>query len=163
MILARGDLDTEKVCSWNEFLSPILTSFSINGLFNLNRCQVYVNPARPLTNGLCLMACGCVPCSNPQKKSSNYYYPLFLFIPPPQGVRAYIERKRFCRLKEAAITIQRWWRAVLERRCLRSHLAASTIQRVWRSYRARAWVRSLRDNLVQFQAHARGKFLLLFF
>ncbi|XP_026686612.1 unconventional myosin-IXb-like [Diaphorina citri] len=75
------------------------------------------------------------------------------------GVRAYIERKRFCRLKEAAITIQRWWRAVLERRCLRSHLAASTIQRVWRSYRARAWVRSLRDNLVQFQAHARGYLL----
>ncbi|KAI5722551.1 hypothetical protein M8J76_010115 [Diaphorina citri] len=76
-----------------------------------------------------------------------------------KGVRAYIERKRFCRLKEAAITIQRWWRAVLERRCLRSHLAASTIQRVWRSYRARAWVRSLRDNLVQFQAHARGYLL----
>ncbi|KAL1454201.1 hypothetical protein WDU94_010479 [Cyamophila willieti] len=82
------------------------------------------------------------------------HYASFLFCP---GVRAYIERKRFCRLKEAAITVQRWWRAILARRCLRAQAAASTIQRVWRSYRARAWVRSLRDNLIQFQAHARGE------
>uniref|UniRef100_A0A8D8RHW2 Unconventional myosin-IXb n=1 Tax=Cacopsylla melanoneura TaxID=428564 RepID=A0A8D8RHW2_9HEMI len=76
-----------------------------------------------------------------------------------KGVRAYIERKRFCRLKEAAITVQRWWRAILAQRCSRARVAASTIQRVWRSYRARAWVRSLRDNLIQFQAHARGYLL----
>lgn len=76
-----------------------------------------------------------------------------------KGVRAYIERKRFCRLKEAAITVQRWWRQILSRRCLRAAAAAVTIQRAWRHYRTKSWMRNLRDNLVQFQARARG-FLL---
>ncbi|XP_023707934.1 unconventional myosin-IXa isoform X6 [Cryptotermes secundus] len=74
--------------------------------------------------------------------------------------RAVLERRRFLRLREAVILIQSQWRMVMAQRLLnqtRIRLAAALqIQRAWRSHKASAWYRKLRSGIVVFQAHIRG-------
>nr|CAD7402270.1 unnamed protein product [Timema cristinae] len=74
--------------------------------------------------------------------------------------RAILERKRFLCWREAAITIQASWRAVLAQRSvtqIRAQLAAVLhIQGVWRGYKTRTWYTRLTRGTLMFQAHARG-------
>ncbi|KAG8274973.1 Unconventional myosin-IXb, partial [Homalodisca vitripennis] len=74
--------------------------------------------------------------------------------------RAVLERRRFLRLREAVVTIQAYWRGVQARRRLYQskqwHAAAVQIQSMWRSYTTLRWYHKLRLSLVHFQAHARG-------
>ncbi|XP_069697284.1 unconventional myosin-IXb-like isoform X10 [Periplaneta americana] len=74
--------------------------------------------------------------------------------------RAVLERRRFLRLRESAVLIQSQWRMVLAQRLLnqtRVRIAAAVqIQRAWRSHKASAWYRKLRSGIVVFQAHIRG-------
>ncbi|XP_049939192.1 unconventional myosin-IXa-like [Schistocerca serialis cubense] len=77
--------------------------------------------------------------------------------------RSVLERRRFLRAREAAITIQCAWRMYLAQRTLcqlRSQVSAAiVIQTAWRRYRAMKWYRRLRKGTVAFQACARANSL----
>lgn len=73
--------------------------------------------------------------------------------------RGILERRKFLRIKEAALTIQSFWRIHLAHRNklhLRYSNAATVIQKQWRTYQTVMWFRRLKKSLVNFQAHARG-------
>ncbi|KAJ1522409.1 hypothetical protein ONE63_002697 [Megalurothrips usitatus] len=73
--------------------------------------------------------------------------------------RGILERRKFLRLREAAQTIQMHWRLYLSHRNalhLRYTAAAVVVQKQWRAYQTTIWFRRLKSNLVSFQAHARG-------
>ncbi|PSN45275.1 hypothetical protein C0J52_10353 [Blattella germanica] len=71
--------------------------------------------------------------------------------------RAVLERRRFLRLREATILIQSQWRMVMAQRYLtQCREGAKRIQRAWLSYKASEWYRKLRSGIVVFQAHVRG-------
>uniref|UniRef100_A0A069DY68 Putative myosin class v heavy chain n=1 Tax=Panstrongylus megistus TaxID=65343 RepID=A0A069DY68_9HEMI len=71
--------------------------------------------------------------------------------------RSVLERASFLRLKAAAITIQAYWRMVLVQQQKRQWtMSASKIQRAWRSHINSAWYRKLRTSAIVFQAHVRG-------
>ncbi|XP_026278963.1 unconventional myosin-IXb isoform X5 [Frankliniella occidentalis] len=73
--------------------------------------------------------------------------------------RGILERRKFLRIREAAITIQSCWRIFLSQRNMQ-HLqytaAATVIQKNWRAYQTVLWFRRLKTSLVNFQAYARG-------
>ncbi|KAL1117614.1 hypothetical protein AAG570_003929 [Ranatra chinensis] len=71
--------------------------------------------------------------------------------------RAVLERARFLRLKAAAITIQAFWRMVMAQQTKqRWHSAATQIQKAWKNYRNSLWYRKLRRSIILFEAHSRG-------
>ncbi|XP_054286933.1 unconventional myosin-IXa-like isoform X1 [Macrosteles quadrilineatus] len=74
--------------------------------------------------------------------------------------RAVLERRRFVRLKEAVVTIQAYWRGVLARKQVYQDKqwssAAVQIQSAWRAYSTWRWYQKLKRNIIEFQAHARG-------
>ncbi|XP_075221620.1 unconventional myosin-IXa-like isoform X2 [Lycorma delicatula] len=74
--------------------------------------------------------------------------------------RAVLERRRFLRLRQAVITLQSYWRMVLAQRMMAQHrqwhAAAIQIQRSWRTFRAFTWYKKLKTSIVIVQAHARG-------
>ncbi|KAK9506129.1 hypothetical protein O3M35_008120 [Rhynocoris fuscipes] len=71
--------------------------------------------------------------------------------------RSVLERNHFLRLKAAAITIQAFWRMVsVQQRKRQWNSSALKIQRAWKSHISSSWYRKLRQNAIQFQAHARG-------
>ncbi|KAK3911746.1 Unconventional myosin-IXa [Frankliniella fusca] len=73
--------------------------------------------------------------------------------------RGILERRKFLRVREAALTIQSFWRLHLSERNmqhLRFSAAATVIQKNWRAYQTFVWFRQLKTSLVNFQAYARG-------
>uniref|UniRef100_A0A1B6CWZ1 Unconventional myosin-IXb-like n=2 Tax=Clastoptera arizonana TaxID=38151 RepID=A0A1B6CWZ1_9HEMI len=74
--------------------------------------------------------------------------------------RTLLERRRFLRLRDAVITIQSYWRMVLAQRFTEQQkqwqAAALQIQTVWRSYKTRAWFLKIKKGVIAFQACARG-------
>lgn len=74
--------------------------------------------------------------------------------------RAILERRRFLRLREAVVTIQSYWRMILSQKLAEQqkqwHAAATQIQTVWRSYKHCKWFCKLKQSVINFQAHARG-------
>ncbi|XP_013140302.1 PREDICTED: unconventional myosin-IXa-like [Papilio polytes] len=69
--------------------------------------------------------------------------------------RAVLERRRFLALRRAALLIQGYCRQWLSSR----HEAATRLQAWYRGARVRRWYVSLRGAVVAFQAHARGALL----
>uniref|UniRef100_A0A8C5ERK2 Unconventional myosin-IXa-like n=1 Tax=Gouania willdenowi TaxID=441366 RepID=A0A8C5ERK2_GOUWI len=77
---------------------------------------------------------------------------LRLIVTLQQLFRARLDRKRFIRMREAAVCIQRRWRLWHSRRCA----AASVIQTAWRCHRARSAYLRLSGSVVQLQTLSRG-------
>ena len=74
--------------------------------------------------------------------------------------RACLERRRFLKLKNAVVLIQSFWRMVTAQRIartLRTRVEAATqIQATWRGYKQHKWFKKLRKGIVCFQAYVRG-------
>ncbi|XP_031335127.1 unconventional myosin-IXa-like isoform X2 [Photinus pyralis] len=70
--------------------------------------------------------------------------------------RACLERRRFLRIRNAVVTIQSYCRMYLVQRYVKMQMAALKIQKVWRGYKARSWMQKLQTAIVIFQAHIRG-------
>ncbi|XP_030757921.1 unconventional myosin-IXa-like isoform X2 [Sitophilus oryzae] len=70
--------------------------------------------------------------------------------------RACLERKRFLRMKTAVVVLQSYCRMYLVQKALRYKMAALKIQKCWRGYKCRSWMQKLKMGLVLFQAHCRG-------
>ncbi|XP_011262122.1 unconventional myosin-IXb isoform X4 [Camponotus floridanus] len=74
--------------------------------------------------------------------------------------RACLERRKFLRLKNAIVQIQSFWRMVTAQRLaqvLRARTeAALHIQTAWRVYKQRSWFKKLKSCVITFQAYIRG-------
>ncbi|KAJ8975586.1 hypothetical protein NQ317_000015, partial [Molorchus minor] len=70
--------------------------------------------------------------------------------------RACLERRRFLRIKWAVVTIQSYCRMYLVQKYVKRFQAAMKIQKMWRGYKCRSWLQKLKSGLVMFQAHCRG-------
>ncbi|XP_071857955.1 unconventional myosin-IXa isoform X3 [Bombus fervidus] len=74
--------------------------------------------------------------------------------------RACLERRKFLRLKNAVVQIQSFWRMVIAQRfahSLRTRIEAVThIQSAWRAYKQHSWFKKLKSCVITFQAHVRG-------
>lgn len=70
--------------------------------------------------------------------------------------RACLERRRFLRIKWAVVTIQSYCRMYLVQRYVKRLQAALKIQKCWRGYKCRNWLQKMKAGLVVFQAHCRG-------
>ncbi|XP_011688564.1 PREDICTED: unconventional myosin-IXb-like isoform X2 [Wasmannia auropunctata] len=74
--------------------------------------------------------------------------------------RACLERRKFLRLKNAIVQIQSFWRMVSAQRLaqvLRARTeAALHIQTAWRMYKQHSWFKKLKLCVVTFQAYVRG-------
>lgn len=73
--------------------------------------------------------------------------------------RSCLERRRYLRLKNAAITIQSCWKMFSVQRLynevrLQKHVLM--IQKHWRGYKVRTWYQKLRKGVKVFQVHAKG-------
>lgn len=75
--------------------------------------------------------------------------------------RACLERRKFLRIKNAVVQIQSFWRMVLAQRfahSLRSRIdAAVHIQSAWRAYKTQSWFKKFKACVIIFQACIRGK------
>ncbi|XP_076249608.1 unconventional myosin-IXa [Calliopsis andreniformis] len=74
--------------------------------------------------------------------------------------RACLERRKFLRLRNAVVQIQSFWRMVIAQRLahsLRAKIdAAIHIQSAWRAYKQYSWYKKLKSCIITFQAHVRG-------
>ncbi|XP_033204867.2 unconventional myosin-IXb isoform X1 [Bombus vancouverensis nearcticus] len=74
--------------------------------------------------------------------------------------RACLERRKFLRLKNAVVQIQSFWRMVIAQRfahSLRTRIEAVIhIQSAWRAYKQHSWFKKLKSCVIMFQAHIRG-------
>lgn len=74
--------------------------------------------------------------------------------------RACLERRRFLRLKNAVVLIQSFWRMISAQklaRALKTRIeAAIHIQSAWRTYKQHSWFKKIRQGVVRFQAIVRG-------
>ncbi|XP_076288846.1 unconventional myosin-IXa isoform X1 [Lasioglossum baleicum] len=74
--------------------------------------------------------------------------------------RACLERRKFLRLKNAVVQIQSFWRMIIAQRLaqsLRARIeAAIHIQSAWRTYKHHIWYKKLKSCVIIFQAHVRG-------
>ncbi|XP_011638419.2 LOW QUALITY PROTEIN: unconventional myosin-IXa-like [Pogonomyrmex barbatus] len=74
--------------------------------------------------------------------------------------RACLERRKFLRLKNAIVQIQSFWRMVSAQRLaqvLRARTeAALHIQTAWRMYKQHSWFKKLKSCVITFQAYVRG-------
>ncbi|KYN41236.1 Myosin-IXa [Trachymyrmex septentrionalis] len=74
--------------------------------------------------------------------------------------RACLERRKFLRLKNAIVQIQSFWRMVSAQRLaqvLRARTeAALHIQAAWRVYKQHSWFKKLKSCVITFQAYVRG-------
>ncbi|XP_012281982.1 unconventional myosin-IXb isoform X2 [Orussus abietinus] len=74
--------------------------------------------------------------------------------------RACLERRKFLRIKNAAVLIQAFWRMVAAQRLAHSLRArteaAIHIQAAWKTYRQQGWFKKLKACIVTFQAYVRG-------
>ncbi|KOC69554.1 Unconventional myosin-IXa [Habropoda laboriosa] len=74
--------------------------------------------------------------------------------------RACLERRKFLRLRNAVVQIQSFWRMVIAQRfahSLRARIEAAVhIQSAWRAYKHHSWYKKLKSCVITFQAHVRG-------
>lgn len=70
--------------------------------------------------------------------------------------RACLERRRFLRIRNAVVTIQSYCRMYLVQKCIKQIYAAIKIQKVWRGYKVRCWLYKLKCGVIVIQAHIRG-------
>lgn len=70
--------------------------------------------------------------------------------------RACLERRRFLRIRHAVITVQSYCRMYLVQKEVKRLMAIVTIQKTWRAYKQRCWWLKLRLGIIVFQAHCRG-------
>ena len=74
--------------------------------------------------------------------------------------RACLERRKFLRIKNAVVQIQAFWRMVLAQRfahSLRSRIEAAVhIQSAWRAYKTQSWFKKLKACVIIFQAFVKG-------
>ncbi|XP_068958193.1 unconventional myosin-IXb isoform X9 [Petaurus breviceps papuanus] len=70
--------------------------------------------------------------------------------------RMVLERRHFLQVKQAAITIQAFWRSYRVRRTLAKAEAAVYIQAVWRGYQQRKAYQRLRQSVLLLQTAGRG-------
>ncbi|XP_046748908.1 unconventional myosin-IXAa-like isoform X4 [Diprion similis] len=73
--------------------------------------------------------------------------------------RACLERRKFIRLKNAAVQVQSFWRMVSAQRLaqsIRAREAAVRIQAFWKAYKQHKWFKKLRAGVIAFQACVRG-------
>ncbi|XP_076251183.1 unconventional myosin-IXb-like isoform X1 [Rhynchophorus ferrugineus] len=70
--------------------------------------------------------------------------------------RACLERKRFLKMRTAVIVLQSYCRMYLVQKTVRQIMAATKIQKYWRGYQCRSWMQKLKLGLIIFQAHCRG-------
>lgn len=74
--------------------------------------------------------------------------------------RACLERRKFLRLKNAVVQIQSFWRMVIAQRfahSLRTRIEAAVhIQAAWRAYKQYNWFKKLKSCVITFQAYVRG-------
>ncbi|XP_024945038.1 unconventional myosin-IXa isoform X2 [Cephus cinctus] len=74
--------------------------------------------------------------------------------------RACLERRKFLRIKNAVVQIQAFWRMVNAQRIaqsLRARIEAAThIQAAWKAHKQHSWFKKLKSCVVTFQAYVRG-------
>lgn len=73
--------------------------------------------------------------------------------------RACLERRRFIRLKNAAVQIQSFWRMISAQRFvqnIRRVDAAIHIQAFWKAHKQYTWYKKLKAGVIAFQAYVRG-------
>lgn len=70
--------------------------------------------------------------------------------------RACLERRRFLRIRNAVITLQSYCRMYLVQKYIKQICAATKIQKVWRGYKTRCWFYKLKCGVIVIQAHIRG-------
>lgn len=70
--------------------------------------------------------------------------------------RACLERRRFLRIRNAVVTIQSYCRMYFVQKHIKRIYAALKIQKVWRGYKVRCWYQKLKEGIVVVQAHIRG-------
>ncbi|XP_012264562.2 unconventional myosin-IXa-like isoform X2 [Athalia rosae] len=74
--------------------------------------------------------------------------------------RACLERRKFIKLKNAAVQIQSFWRMVSAQRLaqnIRLRIdAAIHIQASWKAHKQHSWFKKLRSSVIAFQAYVRG-------
>lgn len=70
--------------------------------------------------------------------------------------RACLERRRFLHTRNAVVTLQSFWRMCLVQKAVFKTRAAIKIQKTWRGYKTRKWYQRLATTLINFQAHCRG-------
>ena len=70
--------------------------------------------------------------------------------------RACLERRQFLRIRDSVILLQSYCRMYLVQKYMRGVKAAIKIQKTWRGYKMRAWLQKLKKGLMTFQACCRG-------
>ncbi|XP_025411896.1 unconventional myosin-IXb-like isoform X3 [Sipha flava] len=74
--------------------------------------------------------------------------------------RTLLQRRQFLRITWATETLQSWWRMILAQRLVNKmrmdESAAVYIQSVWRKHRVSSWYKNLRQSVITLQAHSRG-------
>ncbi|XP_003241546.1 unconventional myosin-IXa isoform X1 [Acyrthosiphon pisum] len=74
--------------------------------------------------------------------------------------RTLLQRRQYLRITWATETLQSWWRMILAQRLVNKmrmdESAAVYIQSVWRKHRVASWYKNLRRSVITLQAHSRG-------
>lgn len=70
--------------------------------------------------------------------------------------RACLERRKFLKVRNAVVTIQSYCRMYLVQKYVKRVAAVLKIQKTWRTYKAKSWLQKLKKGIVIFQAHFRG-------
>ncbi|VVC45493.1 Ubiquitin-related domain,Myosin head, motor domain,Rho GTPase-activating protein domain,P-loop [Cinara cedri] len=74
--------------------------------------------------------------------------------------RTLLQRRQYLRITWATETLQSWWRMILAQRLVNKmrmdESAAIYIQSAWRKHRVSNWYKNLRRSVITLQAHSRG-------
>lgn len=75
--------------------------------------------------------------------------------------RACLERRKFLRIRNAVVQIQSFWRMIIAQKIaqtIRSRIeAAINIQTTWRAYKQYTWYKKFKSSVIIFQSYVRGR------